>query len=109
MVATFWMLAADSAAPPAPSGSPYTMMIGMVLMMFVFLWVLNAPRRKEEKRRKEMLANLSKNDRVLTRGGIMGTVVGIKDNDITIKVDESTNTKMTFLRAYIDRVITETE
>lgn len=80
-----------------------------VLMMIVFFWVLNGPRRKEEKRRKEMISNLKRNDRVLTRGGILGTVVGLKDNEITLKVDESNNTKMTLMRSAVEQVMGEDE
>ena len=81
----------------------------IILMMIVFFWVLNAPRRKEEKRRKEMISNLKRNDRILTRGGILGTVVGLKDNEITLKVDESNNTKMTLLRSAVEQVMAEDE
>ncbi len=98
-----WMLAQEG------GGSDPRMLIGLVLMMVVFFFVLNAPRRKEEKLRKVMLKNLQKNDRVLTRGGVLGTVVGIKGNEITVKVDEATNAKMTLIRSYVDRVLTDEE
>ena len=103
---TGWMrlLAADGGG-----GFDPTFLVGMVLMMLVFFWVLNGPRRKEEKRRKEMISNLKRNDRVVTRGGILGTVVGLKDNEITLKVDESNNTKMTLLRSAVEQVMGEDE
>jgi len=41
-----------------------------------------------------MVQTLGKNDRVRTIGGIIGTVVDIKDDEITLKVDESNNTKI---------------
>ena len=85
------------------------MMIGLFLVMIVFMFVMNAPRRKEEKLRKEMLRNLQKNDRVLTRGGVICTVVGVKGNEITVKVDEASNTKNTLMRSYVDRVLTDEE
>ena len=84
-----------------------SMLIPLILMMVVFFFVLNAPRRKDEKRRKQMLKDLQKNDRVLTRGGVLGTVVGIKGNEITVKVDEATNAKMTLMRSYVDQVLTD--
>jgi preprotein translocase subunit YajC len=52
-----------------------------------------------------MLADLKKNDRILTRGGILGTVVGIKENEVVLKVDETTNTKMTFLKDAVWQVV----
>ncbi len=107
MLGVIELLAQES--PQSPGGMDPTFLIGMVLMMIVFFWVLNAPRRRDEKQRKEMLKNLQKNDRVLTRGGVLGTVVGIEGNKVTLKVDEATNTKMTLVRAYVDRVLSDEE
>jgi len=44
---------------------------------------------------------------VLTIGGVVGTVVSVKDDQVVVKVDESTNTKMTFLKSAIQRVVTD--
>ena len=54
-----------------------------------------------------MHANLTRNDRVLTIGGAIGTVVSVKDNEVVLKVDESTNTKMTFVKTAIQKIMTE--
>jgi len=50
-----------------------------------------------------MVQSLQKNDKVQTIGGIIGTIVDIKDNEITLKVDESNNTKIKILRSAISR------
>ena len=42
-----------------------------------------------------MISKIKKNDRVVTIGGIHGTAVTVKDNEIIIKVDESSNTRLT--------------
>jgi preprotein translocase subunit YajC len=47
------------------------------------------------------MQTLSKSDRVQTIGGIIGTVVDIKDDEVTLKIDESNNTKMKILRSAI--------
>ena len=104
MTGELMVLAADQ---PGPFGGMMGPLIGVVLMMIVFNLVLGSGRRKDEKRRKEMLKNLKRSDRVLTRGGVLGTVVSVKGEEVTLKVDESTNTKMTFVRGYIDRVLTD--
>jgi preprotein translocase subunit YajC len=54
-----------------------------------------------------MIESLKKNDRVQTIGGILGTVLDVKDNEITIKIDESNNTKMRIIPGAVSRVITE--
>jgi preprotein translocase subunit YajC len=78
----------------------------ILFMMFgaVFYFILIRPQSKEKKRRAEMLGAVKKNDRVVTNGGIIGTVVSVKDDEITLKVDESNNTKITFSRSSIQRI-----
>ena len=50
--------------------------------------------RKQQKKHKQMVQTLNKNDRVRTIGGILGTVVDVRDDDVTLKVDETNNTKI---------------
>ena len=54
-----------------------------------------------------MLDNLKRNDRVQTIGGILGTVVDVKDQEVSLKVDENNNVKMKFNRAAIKEVLVE--
>jgi preprotein translocase subunit YajC len=90
-----------------PGGSPIPFM-GLLIAMVVFLFVMQRSARKNEaKRRKQLLESLNKNDRVLTHGGIIGTIVTVKDNEVVLKVDESTNTKMTFIKDAVRQVITD--
>ena len=94
---------------PAPNAGGNFMFIGLLVFMFVFFIVMSRTTRKgEEKKRKTLLDSLSKNDRVLTHSGIIGTIVAIRDHEIVLKVDESTNTKMTFIKTAISQIITDT-
>ena len=52
-----------------------------------------------------MVKALGKNDRVRTIGGILGTVIDVKDNELTIKIDESNNTKIKVVPGAIAEVI----
>ncbi len=109
------LIAQNTGASPAPGGtppgnpSPMPMLIGLGLMVAVFYFVLIRGNRKQQKQRQNLLANLSKNDKVMTIGGIVGTVVNVKENEVVVKVDESNNTKMTFLKKAIQQVITDTD
>ncbi|MBQ9251805.1 MAG: preprotein translocase subunit YajC [Clostridia bacterium] len=58
----------------------------MVLIFVVFYFFLIRPQRKKDKQVKEMLNNLKAGDRVCTIGGIYGTIVGIKDDTVTLSV-----------------------
>ena len=77
-------------------------MMFFILMLPVFLiimWFLIAsPQKRQEQRLRDMLNSLEKNDRVMTVGGLIGTVHSIdrEQNEIVLKVDEATNTKVKF-------------
>ena len=91
-------VAADPNAPPVPQrrspfgGSSSWIFIGLMFVVMYFL-LFRGPRKKQQQH-KQMVQSLGKNDRVQTIGGIIGTVVDIKDDEITLKVDESNNTKI---------------
>jgi preprotein translocase subunit YajC len=73
-------------------------------LMFVLMYVIlfRGPRKKQQQH-KQMMQALAKNDKVQTIGGIIGTVVDIKDDEITLKIDESNNTKIKIVRSAISR------
>jgi preprotein translocase subunit YajC len=54
-----------------------------------------------------MLNSLQKNTRIRTIGGIIGTVVDVRDDEIILKIDESNNTKIRVLRNAISTVLTD--
>jgi len=81
-------------------------MLPMFLIMgLIFYFLLIRPQGREKKKRAQMIDALKKNDRVLTIGGIVGTITAVRDDEITLKVDESSNTKITFSRSSIQRVM----
>lgn len=61
--------------------------------------------RKEKKRRAELLNSLAKYDRVVTSGGMIGTIVEVQDDEVVIKVDESTNTKVHFSKSAVQSIL----
>ena len=76
-------------------------------LLGVMLLVMVLPGRQQAKKRKEMMAGMSKNDRVLTRGGIIGVVVEIRENEIIVKVDESNNTRLHLAKPAIQHVFAD--
>lgn len=80
----------------------------LMLMLLAVLWFfMLGGKRKEEKTRQNMLNQLKKGDRIQTIGGVLGTVVEARENEVVVKVDETTNTKMRFTRSAIHRVLEE--
>ena len=79
--------AGDAAVPEVnPVAALLTTFLPMVLIFVVFYFFLIRPQRKKDKQVKEMLNNLKAGDRVCTIGGIYGTIVGIKDDTVTLSV-----------------------
>ena len=63
--------------------------IPLLLIFVVFYFLLIRPQQKSEKERLKMLKNIKKNDAVVTRGGIHATVLNVKENTITVLIDDN--------------------
>lgn len=90
-------------APPR-SGSPDFMLI-MVLIVGVFIVMSLFGSRKTKKKRENMLSGIKKHDTVQTVGGVIGSIVEVKNDQVVLKVDESSNTRITFARSAIQQVL----
>lgn len=73
----------------------------IALIFLIFYWLLIRPQRKEAERHREMIQALKKGDEVATTGGIIGAVVHVADDRITIRTGE--NTRITLERAKVAR------
>ena len=80
-----------------------TQLIFLALMFVLMYMILFRGPRKKQQQHKQMIQSLAKNDRIQTIGGIIGTVVDIRDDEITLKIDESNNTKIKIIRSAIGR------
>ena len=68
------------------SGSFLTNLVPFVLMFVIFYFLLIAPQRKKAKAHSTMLDGLKAGDRVVTNGGIYGTVVGVDDKKVQLRI-----------------------
>lgn len=95
--------------PDATTGTPTrnpfggSQLIFLALMFVLMYMILFRGPRKKQQQHKQMVQSLAKNDRIQTIGGIIGTVVDIKEDEITLKIDESNNTKIKIVRSAIGR------
>src|SRR5579872_5801885 len=98
-----WLLAADDKAGQGTEG--FMMFAPLIAIGIVFYFLLLRPQRKEQASREAMLAALKKNDKVLTIGGVIGSVANISPDgqEVTLKVDD--NTRIKFIRSSIQRVM----
>lgn len=91
--------------PQQPGGlSGMIMLIPLAIIAVMVISQIGGA-KKERKRRDAMLAGLARHDRVVTIGGIIGSVVDVRDDEVVLKVDENTNTKMKFTRSSIQQVL----
>ena len=91
-------VAASEGAPPgqggsgeSPFGNSFMLIMILVLGMFMFLPMLG---QKKEKRRRARMAELKKHDRVVTTGGIFGTIVNLDENTVTLEVGKDVRFKL---------------
>jgi preprotein translocase subunit YajC len=100
--------------PAQPAEDPYAivrLMGPMLVIMVLFYFMLIRPQKRKEQELREMVRNVKENDRVVTVGGIYGVVTNVqRDADrVTIRVDESTGTKLKVNMSAIARVLTGEE
>ncbi len=69
-------------------------MLIMIPLLLVYMFFMFRGPKKKQQEHKKMVSSMAKNDRVRTIGGIFGTVLDVRDDEIVLKIDESTNTKM---------------
>ena len=79
---------------PATQGGGWSMWV-MLILIFVVMWFfMIRPQRKQQKELEKFRNALKKGDKVVTIGGIYGTVDEIKDRTVLIKVDGDTKLKV---------------
>ncbi|OPH48551.1 preprotein translocase subunit YajC [Paenibacillus ferrarius] len=95
------LLSADAAANTGAVGYLYT--YGPLVLMFVVLYfLLIRPQQKRQKTRNLMLGGLKKGDKVVTIGGLHGTIMEITDDICVLRVNDAT--KMTFDRSAVNAI-----
>lgn len=101
---TYLLQAADASASSGSSaGGMGVSLITFVLIILIFYFLMIRPQKKRDKEIKAMLDAMKKGDKVVTIGGIHGTVIGLKKDTVVVKVDD--NTRIEFNRGAISQVI----
>ena len=79
--------------PPPQSGGGLAavlpQLVPIVLVLGIFFFLVIRPQQRERRKREQMLAALKKGDRVVTSGGLIGTVVGVTDRKVSLKLGDS--------------------
>jgi preprotein translocase subunit YajC len=94
------------AAPPAAEGAsahPMMTLAPFILIIGIFYFLIIRPQNKKRKETEKMLSALKKGDKIVTIGGLYGTIQSVKETTVILKVDD--NVKLEFLRSAISSVI----
>lgn len=104
--------ASPTPAAPTPGGATGGSSLMMFVMMFgifiIFYLLLIMPARKKQKKHMEMVGNLKPGDRIVTTGGIFGTVMGFKSAD-KLEVKISSNTVIQITKSAVGVILPKTE
>ena len=98
----FLQAAAGAAGSASTSSSLIGTMVPFLLIIVIFYFFLIRPQNKKQKETEKMLKALKKGDKVITIGGIHGTISSVKDNTVIVKVDD--DCKIEFNRSAISSV-----
>lgn len=86
--------------------SPWQYAPLVILFIVMYFLLIKGPKKKQQKH-TQMVKSIEKNARIQTIGGIIGTVINVKENEIIIKIDESNNTKMTISKGAVSKVLSD--
>ncbi|HEY2838791.1 MAG TPA: preprotein translocase subunit YajC [Pirellulales bacterium] len=103
------LLAEGEAAPVNPLAGVMQLALPLVMIFFMYVMLIQRPQKREQEKRQSMLSALKKNDHVLLSSGIYGVVTNVRDDadEVTVRVDETTNAKLKVTRAAVAKVITD--
>ena len=101
---------AAPAAAGKPEANPLLQYLPLLPIPFIFWLMLIRPQQQQEKKRKEMINKLKKNDKVLTAAGMYGTVISVDEQGdrVQLRLDDDGKVKISFSRASIVRVLNDT-
>ena len=87
----FFSIAYAQSAGDASSQSPFFQFIPLILILVVFWFLIIRPQQKKQKEHMRMVGGLQKGDKVVTNGGIFGTIIKVGDDRITLEVASKVN------------------
>jgi len=96
------LMGAPQGADGAAGGNPIMTFLPFVAIIAIFYFLIIRPQNKKQKETQKMLSALKKGDKIVTIGGIHGTIQTVREQTVIVKVDE--DTKLEFSRSAISTV-----
>jgi preprotein translocase subunit YajC len=97
--------AAAAGADPNQAPSLASLLMPMAIMMAAFYFLILLPESRKNKQRQLLLSGMKKGDEVLTTGGIIGVVQNVKDDRVTLKIDETRGVTADFAKSAIGQIL----
>lgn len=88
---------------PSQQTNPILSFLPLIFMFVIFYFLLIRPQQKRQKAHAEMIKNLKKGDRVVTSGGVIGTVHTLQEDYVVLKVGDQ-DTKLEVLRSAVQEL-----
>jgi len=94
--------AASSGTPAAQQGSPFGLLFPMVLIFVVMYFLMIRPQSQQRKKQAQLLEALKSGDKVVTSSGIVGIVITVKDNTVSLR---SADAKMEVTKSSVVQIL----
>jgi preprotein translocase subunit YajC len=107
MLTWFILMTGSPSGDGGGQGNPLTLLLPFALIFAIFYLLIIRPQQKRQKEHQKMLDAVQNGDRVLTTGGIIGNVVGTKEEDglLILVVKIADNTKVEVARGHVQQVL----
>lgn len=102
-------LLADGAAQGSNGWTMALQFLPFVAIILIFWFLVFRPERQKQKKRQELIESITKNDKIITIGGMHGVVKSINDTELVLLVDEKTGAQIKFNRSAIFTKVTGDE
>ena len=100
------LLAFQTETGPPQAGNPLLGFMPFILLFLIFYFLIIRPQSKRQREHQMMIRTLEKGDRVVTSGGIHGTIRGINEDKDTVQLEVAEKVRLEVTRASIGRVLT---
>lgn len=106
----FTILAQEGGGAPAqPGGDIVGLLVPFAAIFLIMYLLFIRPQRKQEAQRRAMIDAVKKNDKIMTSGGLQGVVTNVKDDVVTIRIDEARDVKVNIQKNFISAVLAKKE
>jgi len=93
-IAASLLVSTPAWAADAAPGSAFTQLVPLIIIMVIFYFLLIRPQQKRAKEHRNMVEALKKGDKVLTNGGIFGTIIDVKEDFLKVEIADNVRVKI---------------